>query len=219
MIRKMTTRVLTGALGVAVASAMMFSAAQAAPQTFTLETPHTQILFSVNHLGFSNSYGKFTGYSGTIVFDPDAPETSSVEVSIDAKSVELNDAKWNDHVRNADFLDTEKFPSITFKSTKIDVTGEKTANITGDLTIRGVTKPVVLATVFNKLDKHPMSGEVVAGFSATTKFKRSDFGVSYGVPNVGDDMNIIIEVETSPAAKGDSAPAVKGDSAPATKAE
>lgn len=209
MIRKMTARVLMGALGVAVASGISFSAAQAAPQTFTLETPHTQILFSVSHLGFSHSYGKFTGYNGTIVFDPDAPATSSVDVAIDAKSVDLNDVKWNDHVKNADFLDTEKFPNITFKSTKIEVTGEKTANITGDLTIRGVTKPVVLATVFNKMDKHPMKGDVVAGFSATTKFKRSDFGVSYGVPNVGDDMSIIIEVETNPATKADAAAAPK----------
>ncbi len=195
MIRKISTL----ALGLALATSVSFSAVQAAPQKFTLETPHTQILFSVNHLGFSNSYGKFTGYSGTIDFDPEAPETSSVDVTIDAKSVELNDTKWNDHVKNADLLDAEKFPTITFKSTKIDVTGEKTANITGDLTIRGVTKPVVLATTFNKLDKHPMKGKEVAGFSATTKFKRSDFGVSYGLPNVGDDMSIIIEVETNPA--------------------
>lgn len=194
MIRKLTAV----ALGVAVASGLTFSAAQAAPQKYVLETPHTQILFSVNHLGFSNSYGKFTGYRGTIDFDPAAPATSSVEVTIDAKSVELNDAKWNDHVKNADILDTEKFPDITFKSTKIEVTGEKTANITGDLTIRGVTKPVVLATVFNKLDKHPYSGKDVAGFSATTKFKRSDFGVSYGVPGVGDEMSITLEVEANP---------------------
>lgn len=194
MIRKMTT----AALGLVVASGITFSAAQAAPQTYVLETPHTQILFSVNHLGFSHSYGKFTGYSGKINFDPAAPATSSVDVTIDAKSIELNDTKWNDHVKNADFLDTEKFPHITFKSTKIEVTGEKTANITGDLTIRGVTKPVVLATVFNKLDKHPYSGKEVAGFSATTKFKRSDFGVNYGVPGVGDEMSITLEVEANP---------------------
>lgn len=211
MIRKIKARALMGALALTVASGITFSAAQAAPQTFTLESPHTQILFSVNHLGFSNSYGKFTGYEGTIVFDPEAPAASSVDVTIDAKSVDLNHAKWNDHVKNADILDTEKFPNITFKSTKIEVTGEKTANITGDLTIRGVTKPVVLATVFNKLDKHPMKGEVVAGFSATAQFKRSDFGVSYGLPNVGDEMKIIIEVETNPAAKADAAPAQKAE--------
>ncbi len=211
MIRKMSARLLMSALGVAVASGIAFSAAQAAPQNFTLESPHTQILFSVSHLGFSHSYGKFTGYEGTIVFDPAAPATSSVDVTIDAKSVDLNNEKWNDHVKSADILDVEKFPSITFKSTKIEVTGEKTANITGDLTIHGVTKPVVLATVFNKLDKHPMKGDVVAGFSATASFKRSDFGVSYGLPNVGDDMNIIIEVETNPAEKAGVVPAAKSE--------
>lgn len=201
MIRKMTIL----ALGMVLASGVAFSTAQAAPLAFTLESPHTQIVFNVNHLGFSHSYGKFTGYSGTINFDPEAPESSSVDVSIDAKSVDLNNAKWNDHVKSADILDTEKFPTITFKSTKIEVTGEKTANITGDLTLHGVTKPVVLATVFNKLDKHPMNGHTVAGFSATARFKRSDFGVNYGLPNIGDDVSIVIEVETEPAAKTEAA--------------
>lgn len=191
MIRKISTL----ALGVALAAGVTFSAAYAAPLKYTLDKPHTQILFSVNHLGFSNSYGKFVDYAGHINFDPQAPATSSVEVTIDAKSLELNDAKWNEHVKAADFLDVEKFPAITFKSTKIEVTGEKTANITGDLTLHGVTKPVVLATVYNKTDNHPYSGKTVAGFSATTSIKRSDFGVSYGVPGVADEVKITLEVE------------------------
>lgn len=189
MIRKISTL----AFGLALLASA--GAAQAAPKNYTLDKPHTQILFSVNHLGFSNSYGKFTDYSGKFTFDPEAPATGSVEVTIDPKSVELNDAKWNEHVKAADFLDVEKFPAMTFKSTKIDVTGDKTANITGDLTLHGVTKPVVLATTYNKTDKHPYSGKTVAGFSATTTIKRSDFGVSYGVPGVADDVVITLEVE------------------------
>lgn len=214
MIRKISTL----ALGAVIAASLGFSTAQAAPQHFTLESPHTQIIFNVSHLGFSHSYGKFTEYSGHIIFDPEAPASSSVDVTIAAKSLELNDQKWNDHVRGADFIDAEKFPEITFKSTKIDVTGEKTANITGDLTLHGVTKPVVLAATLNKFDKHPMSGKQVAGFSATAKLKRSDFGINYGLPNVGDDLNIIIEVETVPVEDA-AAEAAPVKAAPAKKAE
>ena len=191
MIRKIASLALAAAL----MTSITFSAAHAAPKSYTLDKPHTQILFSVNHLGFSNSYGKFTDYSGKFTFDSASPASASVEVSIDPKSVELNDAKWNEHVKSADFLDAEKFPAMTFKSTKIDITGEKTANITGDLTLHGVTKPVVLATVYNQTGQHPYSGKIVAGFSATTTIKRSDFGVSYGVPGVADDVIITLEVE------------------------
>ena len=169
--------------------------AYAAPEKYILDNPHTQILFKVNHLGFSNSYGKFTSYEGSINFDEADPKNSSVEITIKADSVDLNDEKWNEHVRKADFLDAEKFPTITFKSTSIQVIGEKSASISGDLTIRGVTKPVVLAAVLNSTGKHPFSGKMGAGFSATTSIKRSDFGVSYGLPAVGDEVVIALEVE------------------------
>lgn len=191
MIRKISTL----ALGAAVALTFGVTGAQAAPMTYTLDNPHTQILFSVNHLGFSNSIGKFTDYTGKFVFDPENPAASSVDVTIKADSVDLAHDKWNDHLKAADFLNVEKFPSITFKSTKIDVTGDKAADITGDLTILGVTKPVVLKTVYNKTDKHPYSGKTVAGFSATADIKRSDFGMAYGLPGVADDVKITLEVE------------------------
>jgi len=171
--------------------------AQAAIEKYEIETPHTQILFFVDHLGYAKSMGKFIEHDGTITFDTTSPENSSVEITIKAASVELNDQKWNDHVKNADFLDVEKFPDITFKSTGIELTGNKTAKITGDLTIKGVTKPVVLDTVFNKAAKHPFGDKYEAGFSATTSFKRSDFGVSYGLPMVGDEMEIRLEVEAT----------------------
>ena len=181
---------------VAAAVALTAAPAFAAPKTYDIETPHTQIIFSVNHLGFSHSYGKFLEHDGTIVFDADNPAASSVDITIKTASIEMNDQKWNDHMKNADFFDVEKFPEMTFKSTKIDVTGADTANITGDLTIKGVTKPVVLATKLNKAGKHPMSGKEGAGFSATTTIKRSDFGISYGLPAVGDAVTIALEVES-----------------------
>lgn len=167
----------------------------AASQTYEIETPHTQVLFSVNHLGFSNSWGKFTEHDGKIVFDQENPANSSVEVTIKTASIEMNDKAWNDHMKNADFFDVEKFPAMTFKSTKIDVTGEDTAKITGDLTIKDVTKPVVLDAKLNKTGSHPMRGTPWAGFSATTSVKRSDFGMTYGLPAVGDDVKIVLEVE------------------------
>lgn len=171
--------------------------ANAAVEQYEIETPHTQILFFVSHLGYTHSMGKFVGHEGTITFDTESPANSSVEITIDAASVELNDQKWNDHVKNADILDVEQFPEITFKSTGIEVTGEKTAKITGDLTIKGTTKPVVLDTVFNNAAKSPFGDEYKAGFSATTTFKRSEFGVNYGLPAVGDEMEIRLEVEAT----------------------
>lgn len=179
-------------------SALMFFAvapAQAETLTYKLDKPHTQVVFAVNHLGFSNSIGKFLDYDGTITYDKAAVENSSVAVTIKTASVDLADQKWNDHMKNKDFFNVEQFPEMTFKSTKIERTGENTANITGDLTLLGVTKPVVLAAVLNQEGKHPMSGKAGIGVSATAKIKRSEFGMNYGLPMVGDDVDIRIEVE------------------------
>lgn len=180
-------------------------AAQAEAVKYIIEKPHSQVVFKVNHLGFSHSIGKFLKFDGTVTFDQAQPAASATEVTIDTASIELNDQKWNDHMKSADFFNVEKFPAMTFKSTGIEVTGEKTANIKGDLTILGVTRPVVLATTFNQAGKHPMSGKNGVGFSAVTAIKRSDFGMNYGLPMVGDDVEIMIEVEAyedDPTAQG-----------------
>jgi polyisoprenoid-binding protein YceI len=171
------------------------SPAQAEVESYGFDKAHTQIYFSVNHLGFSNSRGRFLNFDGTLQLDRAAPASSMVDVSIDTASIEMNDQAWNDHMKNADFFNVEKFPAMTFKSTSVEVTGENTANVTGDLTLLGVTKPVVMAVTHNKSDVHPYSGKMVAGFSATTNIKRSDFGMNYGLPAVGDDVAINIEVE------------------------
>jgi polyisoprenoid-binding protein YceI len=183
------------------AAAMIIAApAHAEPKHYTLEKPHTQIFFTVNHLGFSNSTGQFIDYNGAIDFDQAAPESSKVEATIKTASLTMANQKWDDHLKGADFFNVEKFPDITFKSTGVKKTGADTADITGDLTILGVTKPVVLATKLNKVGAHPMSGNDHVGFSATTTFKRSDFGMKYGLPNVGDDVTVRIEVEGEGAA-------------------
>lgn len=173
-----------------------FSAgAMAQVETYSFDKAHTQILFFVNHLGFSNSQGEFHDYDGQFIFDRGEPEKSNVEITIRTESIDMDDEKWDAHMKNEDFFHVEKFPEMTFKSTGIEVTGENTANITGDLTILDVTKPVTLAVIHNKSDKHPFSGKFVAGFSATTTVKRSEFGMNYGLPMISDDVKIMIEVE------------------------
>ena len=171
------------------------SSAFAAAEKYTFDKAHTQILFFVNHLGFSMSQGEFLDYDGHIMFDQEKPENSSVEVDIKTASIDMDDEKWDAHMKNEDFFNVEKYPSMTFKSSGVEVTGENTAKITGDLTILGVTKPAVLDVTYNKSDTHPYSGKYVSGFSATANIKRSEYGMNYGLPGVGDDVEIRIEVE------------------------
>ncbi len=171
------------------------STAQAQIEKYSFDKAHTQILFFVNHLGFSTSHGEFLDFDGHFVFDRGEPAKSSAKVIIQTAGIDMNDEKWDAHMKNEDFFNVEKFPTMTFKSTGIEVTGENTANITGDLTILETTKPVVLAVTHNKSDKHAFSGKFVAGFSATANIKRSEFGMKYGLPMIGDDVEIRIQVE------------------------
>lgn len=186
--------IFSTAIGFAMMAGFV-STAQAEPATYSFDKAHTQVLFFVNHLGFSNSQGEFHDYDGVILFDETVPEISKVDVTIKTASIDMDHEKWNDHMRNEDFFNVEKFPDMTFKSTKIEVTGDQTADITGDLTILDVTKPVTLAVTHNKSGKHPFSGKYVSGFSGSTKIKRSDFGMKYGLPLVGDEVTIMLEVE------------------------
>jgi len=171
------------------------SPAHAAPQEYEFDKAHTQILFFVDHLGFSMSQGEFHDYDGKVMFDEENPLNSSVEVTIQTDSIDMDDEKWDKHMRNKDFFDVKEYPTMTFKSTSIEKTSENTANLTGDLTILDVTKPVTLETNFNKAGVHPYSKRYVAGFSATTEIKRSEFGMDYGLPGIGDTVEIRIEVE------------------------
>ncbi len=162
---------------------------------YSFDKAHTQILFFVDHLGFSKSQGEFHDYDGYFEFDRENPKNSKVEVTIQTASIDMDDKAWDDHLKNQDFFNVDKFPTMTFKSTDIKVTGDDTADIIGDLTLLGVTKPVTMKVKHNKSDKHAFSGKYVAGLSATATVKRSDFGMNYGLPAVGDDVNIMIEVE------------------------
>ena len=176
-------------------AASLFVATPAAAAQYTFEKPHTQIIFAVGHLGFSHSHGMFTDFSGGFTFDEAAPEKSTVDVTIQTASIDMRHDKWNEHLKNADFFNVEQFPTMTFKSTAVEVTGEKTAKLTGNLTLLGVTKPVTLDVTYNKSGVHPYSKKYVSGFSATGTLNRSDFGMTYGLPGVADEVRLIIEVE------------------------
>lgn len=171
------------------------SPAQAELHSYTFDKVHTQILFFVNHLGFSNSQGEFHDYDGSFSFDPEAWERSAVEVTIRTASIDMDDQAWDDHMRNEDFFDVTRFPTMTFRSTKVEQTEEKRGYLHGDLTLLGVTKPVSLELQFNRIGVHPFNKKTIAGFSAEGIVKRSEFGMSYAVPFVSDEVQLRIEVE------------------------
>jgi polyisoprenoid-binding protein YceI len=190
---------LAGVIGFAAASVASFAAVTAeAADKFVIDPVHTNILFIADHLGYSRMIGQFQEFSGEFTFDGQTVENSAVSVTIRTASVDTDDQARDDHLRSPDFFNAAEFPEMSFASTAIERTGDKTGKITGDLTLLGVTKPVTLEVTFNQKAPHPLpqySGVEVAGFSATTTIKRSDFGMSTFVPAIGDEIEIILEVE------------------------
>lgn len=170
-------------------------AAQSAPETFVLDPNHTNITWHANHFGFSNPSGKFATTEGKLVLDEDAPQNSSVEVTVKMGSVLTGIEKFDAHLKSPDFFDVEKFPEAKFTSKKVEVTGDKTAKIEGELTMLGVTKPLTLNVTLNKIGPHPMTGKKTVGFSATGTIKRSEYGMGFALPAVSDDVPLNIEVE------------------------
>jgi polyisoprenoid-binding protein YceI len=152
-----------------IAAAVFLSSAACAKgaEKYIFDPAHTQILFSVNHLGFSYPHGRFDKFSGGFTFDLARPEKSKIDITIDTNSVNMASEDWNRMMKGDNFFDVKKFPAITFKSTKIETTGKNTGRVTGDLTILGVTKPVTLNVTYNKSGIHPYNKNYVAGFSAT----------------------------------------------------
>jgi len=177
------------------AAALFIQPAMAADK-FLLDPGHASVMFGVSHLGFSKTFGRFNKIEGAFTLDDKTPENSSVVVSIDPASLDTNHAKRDDHLRGADFFDVTKFPTMTYKSTLVKRTGDKTALVTGDLTLRGVTKPVPLEVTLINTGPNPMDKtKIVAGFSARGTLKRTEFGMGYAAPVLGDDVEIIIEVD------------------------
>ena len=185
-------------LAIAAAFLSIGAAAPAAAADFKLDPDHTMAVFVVNHLGYSNMIGRFNDVSGTFSFDPATPEQAKISMAIDTASVDTNHKRRDDHLRGPDFFNAQEFPEMTFESTKVDVTGERTGKVTGDLTLLGVTKPVTLDVTFNKMEPHPLppyNKVLTAGFSVRGTIKRSDFGMTYFLPAVGDEIQLMLEVE------------------------
>ena len=184
------------AAGFAVAAA---TAAFAEPEKYVLDPSHSQIVFSYNHLGYSTGYGMFSGFEGEIMFDAEEPANSSVTVSMPVMSMLTGWEGRFDHFMSDDFFGATEDEMVTFTSTSIEVTGEDTALITGDLTLNGVTKEVVLDAKLNQAGDHPMEGKPWAGFSATTTLVRSDYNVGAFAPYVSDEVAVEISLEAMKA--------------------
>jgi polyisoprenoid-binding protein YceI len=175
-------------------AASMLSSAQAA-EIYKLDKPHTQIIFSVDHLGFVHSFGHFDSYDGGFTMDKGDPSRSTVDVTIHTGSIDMGDPKWNDALKAKGYFDVAEYPDMHFKSTGVERVGSNALKIHGLLTLRGVTKPVTLDATLNKMGQHPFMAVYVAGLSADATIKRSDFGMTAGLPLVGDEVHIHLEVE------------------------
>jgi len=190
----MKSRLLAAAIIIAAASA-----AAAAPEKYLLDPAHSQVVFSYNHLGYSTTTSMFAGFEGEVMFDQEDPAASSVSVSIPLASMMTGwDPRFKD-LMSENFFSAAGDEMITFQSSGIEVTGETTANITGDLTVNGVTKPVVLAARLNQTGTHPMANKPWAGFDATATLLRSDYGLGAAVPFVSDEVDIKISIEAMKA--------------------
>jgi polyisoprenoid-binding protein YceI len=179
---------LAGLLGAAMS-------AQAAPVTYKLDPGHTMVLFSWNHLGFSNPVADIGVGDGTLVFDAQNPANSSVNVTMPLANLDTHVPALDKHLKEPDFFNADKYPTITFKSTSVKPVGGNQYAVTGDLTVHGVTKPVTLNVTLNKSGVHPMTKAQAIGFDATGTLKRSDFGMGAYVPMVSDEIKLTITTE------------------------
>jgi polyisoprenoid-binding protein YceI len=160
--------------------------------SYAVESSHTRVQFSVSHMGFSEWYGDFAGASGTLSIDPKQISASKLEISIPVASVTTTNAKLDAELKSAEWFDADKFPAIRFVATRVERTAADRANITGDLTFHGVTRPIVLDARFNGAGINPLSKAYTIGFNATTTINRSDFGVKTYVPLIGDAVTLRI---------------------------
>ena len=191
----------------ALLAALVFPAiaATAAPLTYTVDKPHTEIGFEVRHF-FGKVHGRFNDFQGTIVFDDQDASRISIDASAVTATISTDNEKRDAHLRTADFFDAEKYPSLTFKSTKVTEAGKNKYKIAGDLTMRGVTKPVVFDGEFLGAGTVGINGQSMgakAGFTATTTVNRKDFGINWnktldnGGLMLGDDVTLVLNIEAN----------------------
>ena len=177
--------------------------------SWQIDNAHSEIQFKVRHMMVSWAKGSFEKFGGTIEIDEQNPENSTVDIQIDTAGINTRQADRDAHLRSPDFFDAPNHPDITFKSTKVKQTGSNTAKVTGDLTIRGVTKPVTLDVTYEGQHKSPFGPFIAAGFSAETTISRKEFGLNWnalvegGGVLVGDDVHISIDLELNKAAEAE----------------
>ena len=178
-----------------VASALI-SSAFAAPDTYKVDTQgqHAFIQFKIPHLGYSMLLGEFTSFDGSFTVDPEKPADSKVDITIKTESLDSNHGQRDKHIRSADMLAVKQFPEATFKSTKIEVNGEKTAKVHGDLTLHGVTKPITMEMTQIGAGDDPWGGYRM-GFEGTTTFALSDFGINYDLGPASKEVEIYVSIE------------------------
>ena len=164
----------------------------ARPGLYTIEPGHTRVLFSVSHMGFTTWYGDFTDVSGQLTLDPAHPDASQLQVTLPIASVSTTNGKLDGELKSSGWLDATRFPTATFRSEHVAPTGPREADITGELTLHGVTRPVTLHARFNGAGVNPLSHGYTTGFEVTGTIQRSAFGVSKYVPLVGENVTLII---------------------------
>ncbi len=182
----------------ALVSAIVISSspiAVSAADKYEFDKAHTNILFYVNHLGFSDMVGHFTDYDGYFTFDEKKPQESTVEVTLKPAGIKTSSDKLDSKLQGEDFFKTSQFPEIKFVSNNIKVTGDNSGEASGTLTMLGVSKPLILSVHFNKAGYHPITNQYVAGFTASATIKRSEFGMNSYLPMVGDDVRIEVQAE------------------------
>lgn len=187
--------VLSAALALTVVTTATTTPALAVPETYVVDGAHTFPRFSYSHFGYSTQLSRFNKTTGTIMLDR-AAKTGAVDIVIDTKSVDTGSI-LDEHIQGEDFLDTAKYPTATFKSTRVVFEGDQPAKVEGNLTLKGVTKPVTLTVTSFKAMPHPMLKKDAIGANAYTVVKRSEFNAGKYAPNVSDEVRIDIAVEAA----------------------
>ncbi|MEM6677483.1 MAG: YceI family protein [Pseudomonadota bacterium] len=183
--------------------AVLLVAAPAAAEPYTLDKSHTAVTFQVSHLGYSTTHGVFREVDADITFDPEAIEETKVSFTIQAASIDTFWAKRDEHLRNADFFDVEKYPEITFVSTSVTPTGDTTAKVEGELTMIGQTQPVSFEAVLNKKAPSPFNPDrEISGFTVTGEIDRTAFGMDYAAPAVSAIIPVRVDLEIYPTSDG-----------------
>ena len=200
MTRKILFPLVTATAVFSSACSLVFAAPSTAPgaaptATYTLDAGHTNVIFNLSHMGYSHYYGRFNKSTGTLAYDSKAPEQSKLDVTIETASIDTNNAKLEEELKSPGWLDAVKYPTIKFTSTTIEKTSDKKGKLTGNLTLHGVTRPVVLDVTFNGGGVNPISNDDALGFSATTMINRADYDIIQYLPMVGDTVSITIETE------------------------